>query len=79
MHAIKARVRNGKLELDDSEPLVEGAEFWLVPANNEEQDDDMTPEERAELEAALTESIEEMRAGKTIDGPEFLARLRAER
>ncbi len=37
----------------------------------------MTDEERAELEAGLAESIDDMRAGRTVDGPEFLAKLRA--
>lgn len=76
MTALKARVRNGQLEVDERTSLAEGAEFWLVPANSE---DEMTDAERADLEAILDESIDEMRAGKAVDGPEFLARLRAQR
>ena len=52
-----------------------------VTANTDggDDDDEMSDEERAEFEGGLDESIDDMRAGKTFDGPEFLARLRAER
>lgn len=76
MSALKARVRNGHLELEEPASLPEGAEFWLVPAPDA---DDMTDAERADLEEAIAEGLEDLRTGNTIDGPEFLARLRAAR
>ncbi len=75
VRAIKATVRNGQLQLEEPGKLLEGEEYWLVPTDA----DVMTEEERADLEAALAEGIADMQAGKTLDGPEFLARLRATR
>lgn len=72
MSALKARVRNGKLELEGSTPLEEGAEFWLVPANEE---DEMTAEERAELDAAILEGLDDVDAGRTVDAEEAIASL----
>lgn len=71
-HALKARVRNGRLVLDEPIDLPEGAEVELIPADG----DDMTPEERAELDQALRESIAEMREGRLVDGKELIAELR---
>ena len=73
MHAIKARVRNGQIELDEPAPLAEGAEFWLVPA----EDDGMSDDERAELHQALLEGIADVEAGRTVDAEEAIAALRA--
>mgnify|MGYP001577605020 FL=1 len=70
MHALRARVRNGRLVLDEPTNLPEGAEVELVPA------DDMDDEERAELNKSLVEAIQEMHAGDTLDGPTFMASLR---
>lgn len=73
MHALKARVRNGRLVLDEPTNLPEGCEVELIPA------DELGGEERAELDRSLDEAIDEVRAGNTVDGPEFLAKLRASR
>ena len=72
MHAIKARVRNGKLELEEPAALAEGAEFWIVPA----EDDGMSDDERAELREALLEGIADVEAGRTVDAEEAIAALR---
>ena len=72
-HALKARVRNGRLVLDEPTTLPEGAEIELVVA------DDLDDDERAELDQSLDEALDEAHAGNTVDGPEFLARLRASR
>jgi hypothetical protein len=74
MNALKARVRNGRLILDEPTSLPEGAEVPLVFANDE---DEMTPDELAEHEEAIAEGLADMRAGRTVDGEEFFARLRA--
>jgi hypothetical protein len=71
MQALKARVRNGRLVLDEPTNLPEGAEVELMPS------DDLDDEERAELNRSLVEAIREMHAGDTLDGPTFMAGLRA--
>jgi hypothetical protein len=71
-HALKARVRNGRLVLDEPTDLPEGAEVELVPADS----DDLTPEEREELHNGLRESIAQMREGRLSDGKEVIAELR---
>ncbi len=70
MQALKARVRNGRLVLDEPTNLPEGAEVELTT-------DDMDDEERDELNRSLVEAIKEMHAGDTLDGPTFMASLRA--
>lgn len=71
MQALKARVRNGRLVLDEPTNLPEGAEVELMPS------DDMDDEERAELNRSLDESMAQVEAGDVVDGREFLASLRA--
>ena len=71
MQALKARVRNGRLVLDEPTDLPEGAEVELMPS------DDMDDEERAELNRSLDESMAQVEAGDVVDGREFLASLRA--
>jgi hypothetical protein len=73
MQPLRARVRNGRLVLDEPTNLPEGAEVELVPA------DDLDDEERAELNQSLVEAIRETHAGDTPDGPAFMAGLRAAR
>jgi hypothetical protein len=71
MQPLRARVRNGRLVLDEPTDLPEGAEVELMPA------DDMDDDERAELSRSLEESLRQAEAGDVVDGPEFLASLRA--
>jgi len=81
MQPLKAHVHNGRLVLDEPTDLPEGEVVELVPLDDvlAHGGDDLDDEDRAELHAALRESIEEMKAGKTIDGAEALAELRAHR
>jgi hypothetical protein len=68
--AMKAHVRNGQIVLDDNVELPEGvAVEVLVP------DDEMTIEDRAELEAALDESTEEFARGEFDDARALAQRL----
>lgn len=69
---LKARVRNGRLVLDEPTTLPEGQEVELVM-----YDAELTAEERAELEQAYDEAIDDFENGRTVDGFEFLAQLRA--
>jgi hypothetical protein len=70
--ALKAHVKNGQIVLDEPAELDEGAELLVFPVAPE-----MSAEERAELNAMLDESLEQMRNGDTIDGPTFVAELRS--
>ena len=71
MQPLRARVRNGRLLLDEPTDLPEGAEVELVPS------DDMDDEARAELNRSLDEGIAQAEAGDLVDGPAILASLRA--
>ena len=73
MQAMKARVRNGRLVLDEPTDLPEGTEVRLTVADDEEMDDG----ERARLHASLERSMAQAKAGKLIDAEVVLSRLRA--
>jgi hypothetical protein len=75
VESLKARVKNGRLVLDEPTNLPEGEVVELVPADTADMDD----EERAALNESLAVSIDQMRKGQLIDGDEVLARLRARR
>jgi hypothetical protein len=72
---LRARVRNGRLVLDEPTDLPEGEEVELVPADADDMDDD----ERAALHESLAISLDQMKKGQLIEGDEVLARLRARR
>jgi hypothetical protein len=79
MNAVKAHVKNGRLTLDEPTDLPEGEVIELVPldevlANGWDYLDD---EERAALHESLRESIEQMKAGQTMDIEDALAELGA--
>lgn len=74
---LRARVRNGRLVLDEPTDLPEGEEVELVRADAD--DDDMDDDERAALHESLAISLDQMKKGQLIDGDEVLARLRARR
>jgi hypothetical protein len=67
---FKAHVRNGRLFLDAPTDLPEGSEVELVLV------DEMTDEEREELEEALAESQEDVKAGRVYSAAEVLDELR---
>jgi predicted DNA-binding antitoxin AbrB/MazE fold protein len=81
MQALKARVENGRLKLDEPTDLPEGQLVDLVPLDEVflNGGDDLDDEERAALHESLRESIEQMKAGQTIDFEQALAELRAHR
>jgi hypothetical protein len=70
---MKARVRRGRLVLDEPTDLPEGSEVELVVAD---EGDELDDEDRARLHAALSRSAEQFAAGRGIDADEALARLR---
>lgn len=71
-----ARVRNGRLVLDQSTDLPEGSTVDLVPADAIDSLDD---DQRQALHAALARSAADESAGRTIDAATVLDRLRAPR
>lgn len=76
MSALKAHVRDGRLQLDEPTDLPEGAEVLLFPS---EEQDDLDEEGGARLYQALCESQAEVERGAGLDRGEFMAELRAPR
>jgi len=74
--ALKARVRGGRLILDEPVDLPDGSEVDLVPAD---EGDDLDDEDRARLHAALERSAEQFRAGPGIPADQVLDALRSPR
>jgi hypothetical protein len=72
MQPLKARVRNGRLVLDEPTDLPEGAEVSLSIV-----DDEMDNGERARLHRALERSMARAKAGQLIDADEVIGKLLA--
>jgi hypothetical protein len=70
---LKARVRNGRLVLDEPTDLPDGIEVELVFADGEQLD----AEERRELYGALLEGSDELDAGQGEDLVAVIAELEA--
>lgn len=71
MKALRAHVQNGQIVLDEPVELPEGvAVEVLLP-----EQDDLTAEQRLELEAALEESAAEFARGEFEDAHAFARRL----
>lgn len=81
MQPVKARVRNGRLVVDEPTDRPEGDEVELVPLDEvlAHGGDYLDAEERERLHTALREGIRQMKAGETIDAAEAMAELRAHR
>lgn len=78
---LRARVRNGRLVVDEPTDRPEGEEVELVPLDEvlARGGDYLDDEERAALHRSIEEGIEDFERGDTEDAFEFLARLRARR
>jgi hypothetical protein len=74
MQALKVRVKNGRLVVDEPTDLPDGAEVEVVVI-----DDKLTPEERAELHASLDRASDDSDAGRSMDAGEYLKQYRARR
>ncbi len=68
---VHARVKNGRLIVDEPTDLPEGAEVELEVVG-----DDLGHEDRARLHAALDAADDELRAGLGVPGEPVLAALR---
>jgi hypothetical protein len=74
MTILRGHVEGGRVVVDDEGELPEGAEVEIAILGSEEE---MTPEERAELVTSIDRGLEEAERGDTISADEFLRRLRA--
>ena len=70
---LRARVKNGRLVLDEPTQLPEGAEVELVPMDDI---DDIDPAERARLHGFLAESIRRHVPGTGVSAADVLERVR---
>jgi hypothetical protein len=73
MQPLRARVREGRIVLDEPTDLPEGTELELVPA------DGLDAEERADLEQAIEEGVADAREGRHEDASVVMDRLRSRR
>jgi hypothetical protein len=71
MLTVRARVRNGRLVLDEPTDLPEGTEVELASI-----DDDLDDADRALLHEALDVADDELRAGKGVPAQPLVAALR---
>lgn len=78
MQSVKARVKDGRLVLDEPTDRPEGEEVELVAVDEvlARGGDLLDDEERAALRAELEASIAEANAGDLIDAEIVLAELR---
>lgn len=74
MQAHKIRVENGRIKLDEPTDLPDGAELEVVVI-----DDELSPDERAELHASLDRALDDSEAGRGMDAWEYLVQYRARR
>jgi len=80
MHALKIRVANGRIKLDEPTNLPNGTELYLVPAEQIEDvvlldDDGLDDDEREELLKTIDESLAEADAGKVEDFSKLIAEM----
>lgn len=76
MLPLKAHVQNGHIVVDEPTDLPEGTALMVI-VEEEDSLDDMAPEERAQLDRALRASLEDVRAGRVVEGDEIVHRLLA--
>ena len=71
---LHARVKSGHLVVDEPTDLPEGTAVELMLVADE---DDMSPEERAEIDASIDRGIDQMERGEGIPADELLRRIRS--
>jgi hypothetical protein len=79
MRALKAHVTGGRLVLDEPTDLPEGEDVELVPLDEvlASGGDYLDPEERQRLEQSIDRGLEDVRAGRTVDAEQVIAKLLA--
>jgi hypothetical protein len=73
MHALRARVENGRYVIDEPAQFPEGAEVRLEVVDG----DDLDSAERMQLHAAIEEGLDDSEADRVISAEESLTELRA--
>jgi hypothetical protein len=73
MHAVKAHVENGRIVADEPVDLPDGTLLRVVPVD--EMDEELSDQERAEIEQAVEEGYGDFERGDFEDAREFAARL----
>ena len=71
---VKARVRDGRLVVDEATDLPEGTEIELLPLDPGDWLDDA---DRQRLHEALAASDRDIEAGRVVDAAEVLRELRS--
>ena len=71
---LKARVKAGRLVVDEPTDLPEGTEIELLPLD---PGDWLDEEDRAALHQALNDSDEDIKAGRLVDADVILRELRS--
>jgi hypothetical protein len=71
---LKARVKAGRLVVDEPTDLPEGTEVELLPLD---PGDWLDEEDRAALHKALMDSEEDVEAGRVVDAETVLRKLRS--
>ena len=71
---LKARVRAGRLVVDEPTDLPEGTEIELLPLD---PGDWLNEEDRAALHQALKDSDEDVKTGRLVDADVILRELRS--
>jgi hypothetical protein len=73
MKSISAHVKNGQIVPDEPIELYDGDAVKVLVQDN--SDDEMTAEGRAELEAEIEEGIAEIERGEFVDAHELVRSL----
>ena len=74
MSTLRARVKNGRLILDQPTTLPDGTTLDLVL---DDEGDDLTLQERKVLDDAIARSWDSAKAGKVISAQDLLRELRS--
>ena len=75
VHALRAHVENGRIVADEPLDLPDGTLLRVVPV--QKLNEEMSAEERAELEQAVEEGYEDFERGDYEDANALAARLLA--
>ena len=70
---LRAKVKNGRIIVDEPTDLPDGAELILVPVADDEEPVELSAAELAELDRR----IERTRAGNTVPGDAVFSDLRS--
>jgi len=74
MSNLRARVKGGRLILDQPTTLPDGTTLDLVL---DDEGDDLTPQERKALDDAIARAWDSAKTGKVISAQELLRELRS--